>query len=90
MQRSTSFENFISFHFLLVQVAGYLDAEEFVNVIKLLSTLRSMQSLVARQDLVNMIINQCQLEQGWNVSIKDILDIFGKLFFFPRVLIPID
>lgn len=27
-----------------------------------------MQSLVARQDLVNMIINQCHLEQGWDVS----------------------
>jgi hypothetical protein len=44
-----------------------LDAEEFVTIVKLLSTLRSMQTLIARQDLVNMIINQCHLEQGWNV-----------------------
>ena len=26
-----------------------------------------MQTLIARQELVNMIINQCHLEQGWNV-----------------------
>ena len=66
--------------FSLLQVAAYLDAEEFVNVIKLLSTLRSMQALVARQDLVNMIINQCQLEQGWNVGQQGIRDIFHLLF----------
>ena len=75
----------------LLQVAAYLDAEEFVNVIKLLSTLRSMQSLVARQDLVNMIINQCQLEQGWNVSMQWIARHFLLvLSFLSRVLIPID
>lgn len=27
-----------------------------------------MQPLIARQELVNLIINQCQLEQGWNVN----------------------
>ncbi|UJR30970.1 hypothetical protein I4U23_018482 [Adineta vaga] len=47
-------------------ISSGLDAEEFVTVIKLFSTLRSMQTLVARQELVNMIINQCHLEQGWN------------------------
>ncbi|CAF1288023.1 unnamed protein product [Rotaria magnacalcarata] len=47
-------------------IALELDAEEFVTIIKLLSTLRSMQTLIARQELVNMIISQCHLEQGWN------------------------
>lgn len=51
----------------LFKIASDLDAEEFITIIKLLSTLRSMQALVARQDLVNMIINQCHLEQGWDV-----------------------
>lgn len=52
------------------------DAEEFVTIIKLLSTLRSMQTLIARQELVNMIMNQCHLEQGWNVKI---IDFYSKL-----------
>lgn len=43
-----------------------LDADDFVTMIKLLSSLRSMQTLVARQDLVNLIVNQCHLDQGWN------------------------
>jgi hypothetical protein len=53
--------------FLFPKIALELDAEEFVTIVKLLSTLRSMQTLIARQELVNMIINQCHLEQGWNV-----------------------
>ncbi|CAF0853317.1 unnamed protein product [Adineta ricciae] len=48
------------------EISSALDAEEFVTIIKLLSTLRSMQTLIARQELVNLIINQCNLEQGWN------------------------
>jgi len=48
------------------EIVPSFDAEEFVAIIKLLSTLRSMQSLVARQELVNMIINQCHLEDGWD------------------------
>ncbi|CAF0763583.1 unnamed protein product [Adineta steineri] len=47
-------------------ISSFLDAEEFVTIVKLLSTLRSMQTLVARQDIVNMIINQCNLDEGWN------------------------
>lgn len=39
-----------------------------------------MQSLVARQELVNMIINQCQLEQGWNVRLIEFF--FFILFCF--------
>jgi len=54
------------------KIASELDAEEFVTIVKLLSTLRSMQTLIARQELVNMIINQCQLEQGWNVRMIDL------------------
>jgi len=50
-------------------VSSSLDTDEFITIIKLLSTLRSMQTLIARQDLVNMIINQCQLDQGWDVRL---------------------
>ena len=43
-----------------------------------------MQSLVARQDVVNMIINQCQLEQGWNVRLNDFFSL-SRLFVFKGV-----
>jgi hypothetical protein len=76
------------------KIASELDAEEFVTIIKLLSTLRSMQTLIARQELVNMIINQCQLEQGWNVRMIDLCYHSNDLFVFfslsSRVLILID
>lgn len=58
-------------------IASDLDAEEFITIIKLLSTLRSMQALVARQDLVNMIINQCHLEQGWDGVDTDRLSLIA-------------
>ncbi|CAF0933374.1 unnamed protein product [Didymodactylos carnosus] len=48
------------------EIANDLDPEEFITVIKLLSTLKSMQTLLARQELVNMITAQCHLEEGWN------------------------
>ncbi|CAF1343674.1 unnamed protein product, partial [Didymodactylos carnosus] len=48
------------------EIANYLDPEEFVTVIKLLSGLKSMQTLLTRQELVNMITTQCHLEEGWN------------------------
>jgi hypothetical protein len=44
-----------------------------------------MQALVARQELVNMIINQCHLDEGWNVR-KQISVKCKQLIVF-RVLI---
>jgi hypothetical protein len=38
-----------------------------------------MQTLVARQELVNMIINQCHLDEGWNV--RQILSIVCQAIF---------
>lgn len=43
-----------------------------------------MQTLIARQDLVNMIFNQCHLEQGWNVKISNLKQNF--VFFIKIIL----
>ena len=68
------------------QVASHLDAEEFVSVVKVLSTLRSMQALVARQELINMIMSQCHLEQGWNV--RHFTSTHRRLYSRPVSLLP--
>jgi hypothetical protein len=46
-----------------------VDAEEFVLFIKLLSSLPSMSTLTGRQELVNIIIAQSELDKPFDVTI---------------------
>jgi hypothetical protein len=54
-----------------------VDAEEFILFIRLLTLLPSMNTLTGRQDLVNIIMAQSELDKPFDVSIiKSINHIF--------------
>lgn len=54
-----------------------VDAEEFILFIRLLTLLPSMNTLTGRQDLVNIIMAQSELDKPFDVSIiKNINHIF--------------
>jgi hypothetical protein len=50
------------------QVLVDVDAEEFILFIKLLASLPSMSTLTGRQDLVNIIMAQCELDKPYDVN----------------------
>lgn len=50
------------------QTLADVDAEEFILFIRLLASLPSMTSLQGRQDLVNIIIAQSELDKPFNVK----------------------
>ena len=58
-----------------------VDAEEFVLFIKLLSSLPSMSTLTGRQELVNIIIAQSELDKPFDV-ISAILILIKINFYF--------
>ena len=45
-----------------------VDAEEFILFIRILTTLPSMNTLTGRQDLVNIIMAQSELDKPFEVS----------------------
>ena len=53
-----------------------VDAEEFILFIRLLTLLPSMNTLTGRQDLVNIIMAQSELDKPFDVSIIYINHIF--------------
>ena len=59
-----------------------VDAEEFVLFIKLLSSLPSMSTLTGRQELVNIIIAQSELDKPFDVTIHLSLSLSLSLSHF--------
>lgn len=57
-----------------------MDAEEFILFIRLLTSLPSMNTLTGRQDLVNIIMAQSELEKPFEAS--SMINLFQAYFVF--------
>lgn len=64
-----------------------MDAEEFILFIRLLTTLPSMNTLQGRQDLVNIIMAQSELDKPFDVSLISRIEQLFYIYLLLQITI---